>query len=99
MRRLTAVWIGTNGRVAIGGLIVVIAVLAMMPLRTGIVQAQSNACVTGGAVSASNAGLAQDCETLLGLMDTCVEAPRSTGRQADRLISGMASGLVGHLIA
>ena len=70
MRRLTAVWIGTNGRVAIGGLIVVIAVLTMMPLRTGIVQAQSNACVTGGAVSAGNAGLAQDCETLLGLMDT-----------------------------
>ena len=69
MRRLTVVRPNKNVRIAIGGLIVavVIAMLAMMPLRIDIVQAQASVCVTNGAVPSGNAALAADCETLLGM--------------------------------
>ena len=70
MNRLTAVVRpNMNARIAIGGLIVavVIGMLAMMPLRIGIAQAQASVCVTNGAVPSSNAALAADCETLLGM--------------------------------
>ena len=52
----------------------VISILAVIGIiaAAGVVaaQEQSNACVTHGAVPAGNAGLAQDCETLLRIMDT-----------------------------
>ena len=69
MRRLTVVRPNKNVRIAIGGLIVavVIAMLAMVPLRTDIVHAQTSVCVTNGAVPSGNAALAADCETLLGM--------------------------------
>ena len=70
MNRLTTVVRpNMNARIAIGGLIVavVIAMLAMVPLRTDIVHAQTSVCVTNGAVPSGNAALAADCETLLGM--------------------------------
>ena len=65
MRRL-------NIRLAIGGLIVVVvmAILALTTLGDNVAEAQETDCVTAGAVPAGNAGLAQDCEALLGSMDT-----------------------------
>ena len=65
MRRLTL-------GLAIGGLTVavVIAMLALTTLGDNVAEAQETDCVTAGAVPAGNAGLAQDCETLLGFMHT-----------------------------
>ena len=61
-----------NARIAVGGLIavVVMAILAITTMNSNIARAQASVCVTGGAVPASNAGLASDCETLLGIKDT-----------------------------
>ena len=61
-----------NARIAVGGLIavVVMAILAITTMNSNIARAQASVCVTGGAVPASNAGLAADCETLLGIKDT-----------------------------
>ena len=43
------------------------ALVAVNAMTIPLFGQNANRCVTGGAVSAGNAGLAADCETLLGL--------------------------------
>ena len=51
--------------------LIITGVILLTIAAASVVSAQEESvCVTGGAVAADNAGLAQDCETLLGSLDT-----------------------------
>ena len=69
-------------------ILIAIGVIVATIIGVGIVTGQgSSACVTGGAVSANNAALAADCDTLLGMKSTLRGSGKLnwwTGRSIDK---------------